>query len=564
MIRIVKARLPLFIILVLAALLRLWSPLSYPPALFSDEVDVALQVKSFLATGRDYYGNFLPLQFRSFSDVRTAVPIYLTAALAKIVPDIERAVRLETSLMGILGIVATYLFAKSLFGKNTGLLAALLLTLTPWHFTYSRAGFETTTLFAFFVFGLYFIKKYFDQKKKLFLWLGIFLLSLTPLIYSTAKLSLFFLPPIILLFPRSSFSKNIKDRNLLAGLVLLFLPLVIVSLSGGIASRFNYISVFTDPTTPTEINVARKLDQGEDLPIGTQPLFLSRAFRNKYVVYGQRISGNLFQLLSAKFLFVAGDPNLRHALPDWGMFYKSEAILILAGLFFLIRRTDKQKHLLLFFIFLIFLSTVPGSLTRDGGTHATRSFLLLLPLVLLAAVGAAALAKYSRYLLFLFLPLFIFESAFYFFDYFHRYIFLSERQWDSGLKQVIVMAKEKTVPVVITDSYDQPLIFYLFYSDYPPERMQALIKKDELLVNAPAETNLGGRKIVDRDVYFGAINNRNLADPLKIKPAAYFLLSSDLPNHGYLFTDKNIVVRLPSGLPIFHEIDTVRPLIPAL
>src|SRR3989344_1532959 len=244
----IKGDLLLFLVLILAAVTRLWSLQKYPPALFSDEVDVALQVKSLLASGRDYYGNFLPLQFHSFSDVRTAIPIYLTAILGKVIGNIELAVRLEPAIMGILGVLAIYLLVKSFFGKTTGLLAALLLTLTPWHFTYSRVGFEVTTLFAFFVFGLYCLKNYFATQKDLFLVLGILLLALTPLIYSTAKLALLFLPFLTLFFPGTTFSKNLKNRKLLIGLACLFVPLIAIALSGGAASRFNYISIFTDPT----------------------------------------------------------------------------------------------------------------------------------------------------------------------------------------------------------------------------------------------------------------------------------------------------------------------------
>lgn len=534
-------------ILILASITRLWSLLKYPPSLFSDEVDIALQVKSFLATGRDYYGNFWPLQFHSFSDVRTAIPIYLTALLGKISGNIELAVRLEPAIMGILGVLAIYLLAKSFFGKTTGLLAALLLTITPWHFTYSRVGFEVTTLFAFFVFGLYFLKNYFDSAKDRFLWLGIVLLSLTPLIYSTAKLSLFFIAPLILFFP--------KDRKLLAGLAFLFLPLIIIALSGGAASRFNYLSVFTDPTTPTEINVGRKADQGDALPIGTKPLILSQVFRNKYVVYGQQIGNNLFELLSTKFIFVKGDSNLRHALPDWGMLFKSEAILILFGLYVLV----KHKNFIFFFAMLVLSAIFPGSLTRDGGAHATRSFLLLLPLILLAAAGAAAIIKKYRYLLILLLPLLIFESAFYYFDYFHRYVFLSQRQWHAGLKEVILSANKKAGPVVISNSYEQPLIFYLYYSDYPIARMQTLIKEDKLLTEIPSQFGLGGRKLADRPVYFANIEDRNTPEILKINPATYYLIEPDLLNHEYYIPKAKSVIYLPSGLPLFYEIETHQP-----
>jgi len=556
-IKVIKGDLLLFLVLILAAVTRLWSLQKYPPALFSDEVDVALQVKSLLASGRDYYGNFLPLQFHSFSDVRTAIPIYLTAILGKVIGNIELAVRLEPAIMGILGVLAIYLLVKSFFGKTTGLLAALLLTLTPWHFTYSRVGFEVTTLFAFFVFGLYCLKNYFATQKDLFLVLGILLLALTPLIYSTAKLSLLFLPLVTLFFPGTTLGKNIKDKKLLIGLACLFVPLIAIALSGGAASRFNYISIFTDPTTPTEINVMRKADQGDDLPVGTKPLILSQVFRNKYVVYSQRIGNNLFELLSARFLFVKGDSNLRHALPDWGMLLKTESLFIFLGLYFFVRKTHLPG--VIFIVCLTLLAVFPGSLTRDGGAHATRSFLLLVPLILLAALGAAVLIRKARYLLILLLPLLIFESAFYFFDYFHRYVFLSQRQWHAGLKEVILSANKKAGPVVISNSYEQPLIFYLYYSDYPITRMQALIKEDKLTTEIPSQFGLGGRKLADRPVYFANIENRNAPEILKITPATYYLLESDLLNHEYYIPKAKSVIYLPSGLPLFYEIETPEP-----
>lgn len=564
-----KPNFPPILVLILASVIRFWSPLKYPPSLFSDEVDVALQIKSFLVTGRDYYGNFFPLQFHSFSDVRTAIPIYLTALIAKVTGNIELAVRLEPAIMGVLGVLGLYLLVNQLFSKklqttsykllSPGLLAAILLTLSPWHFTYSRVGFEATTLLTCFIFGLYFLKKYFDSRSLSGLFLSLLLFSLTPLIYSTAKLSLFFLPTLILFFPGTSFRKNIRSKELLVGILLMFVPLIIVAVSGGATSRFDYISIFSDPTIPPELNVARKADQGEDLPVGTSPLLLSQVFRNKYVVYGQRFANNLFSVTSSDFLFVKGDLNLRHALPDWGMLYKTEGILIIFGLYAITKYAKEKNHqnIIFFFIILTALAIAPGSLTRDGGTHATRSFLLLIPLVILAAVGAVEILTHSRFLLLLLVPLIIFESGFYFFDYFHRYVFISERQWHSGLKQVILSADKQTGPVVITNSYEPPLIFYLFYSDYPLSTMQELIKTDHLLTEIPPGHNLGGRKLANREVYFASIDDKNDLDPLKIKQATYYLTEPDLTNHLDYKTRAASTIKLPSGLPLFYEIKTL-------
>jgi len=100
---------PLLLVLLLGASLRLYGLLQNPISLFSDEVDMGYQVRSFLSTGRDYQGNWLPLQFHSFSDVRTALPIYATA-LVSLIPNLslDLAVRLTPAIFAILGLLAIF------------------------------------------------------------------------------------------------------------------------------------------------------------------------------------------------------------------------------------------------------------------------------------------------------------------------------------------------------------------------------------------------------------------------------------------------------------------------
>src|SRR5260221_13721021 len=173
--------------------------------MFGDELDVGYQAYSILQTGKDYYGNFMPLQFHSLAEYRT--PLYLysavpTVALFGITPW---GVRLPAALFGIFGVFGMYLLTKEITnyklqitngGKRqiadlvrndvVALVAAFVLAISPWHIQYSRAGFEVTQLLAFLLFGLYFFFRSFRQPK--YLWVSALLLVSTPWIYSTAKL----------------------------------------------------------------------------------------------------------------------------------------------------------------------------------------------------------------------------------------------------------------------------------------------------------------------------------------------------------------------------------------
>src|SRR3990167_1678244 len=130
-------------ILVIATVLRLWRIDQVPVSLFGDELDVGYQAYSILKTGKDYSGNPWPLHFQSLAEWRT--PLYLysavpTVALFGITP---LGVRLPAAIFGILTIPIMYLLGRELTkSEKIGLLAAVVLTFSPWHLQYSRAGFE--------------------------------------------------------------------------------------------------------------------------------------------------------------------------------------------------------------------------------------------------------------------------------------------------------------------------------------------------------------------------------------------------------------------------------------
>jgi len=71
----------LILIIILAAVLRLYNISNNPPALSWDEAAIGWNAKSIFHTRRDEWGTRLPLTFRSFGDYKAPVYIYLTAPL---------------------------------------------------------------------------------------------------------------------------------------------------------------------------------------------------------------------------------------------------------------------------------------------------------------------------------------------------------------------------------------------------------------------------------------------------------------------------------------------------
>ncbi|MBP9759077.1 glycosyltransferase family 39 protein, partial [Candidatus Dojkabacteria bacterium] len=308
-----------------ASILRLYQLSSVPASLFGDEMDVGYHAYSMLKTGKDYQGNLLPLNFHSLAEWRTPLYLYSAVPTVAIFGITPLGVRLPAVIYGVLSILGFYLLIKQLKINNlfeTGNLkletvASFLLAINPWNLQYSRAGFEVTMLLSFLLFGLYFFFYAINNKGK-YLWLSGLLIVLTPIIYSTAKFfSLFLLLFLFIAYRSEIFS--VSKRNLVnAFFVTLLFGLITsysVLFSGG-SQRFNYISVFSDPTTESEIGTARLNDarlRGET-GTGLNPTFVDRLIHNKFTYWGQKIENNLVQTLSSDFLFLSGDPNPRHSM----------------------------------------------------------------------------------------------------------------------------------------------------------------------------------------------------------------------------------------------------------
>ena len=487
----------LVLILLVAAFLRIWRISEVPVSLFGDELDVGYHALSILKTGKDYSGNSWPLHFQSLAEWRT--PLYLysavpTVALFGISP---LGVRLPAALFGILGIFALFLLVKELTKDELlALISATVLTFSPWHIQYSRAAFEVTMLLALLLFGLYFFFK--SLKEGNWLWLSILLLTLTPWVYSTAKLfTPAFLIFLFLVWRRDIL--NISKRNLTKAVIVGLLvgaPIAYSTLFGGGTSRFGYISIFTDPTRETEIGAAREFDarvRGE-VGVGLQPTIADTLFHNKFTFWGSNVLRNYFQPFSIDFLFIKGDLNLRHSIDGIGQFYKIEAIALLIGTLFFFAKY-KDKRIKAFIAFWILFGVIPAAITRDGGRHATRLILILPPMVFLISYGLLEGAqllklKWIKFAVWGYFVIWILSIGFYLHKFWVHNPWDSERWWHSGFKEAIqtIRAVDKDYDRVFISMAGEPAwIFFAGWYEYPPDKWHQGFPFDKKLVDGFGE-----------------------------------------------------------------------------
>ena len=474
-----------------ALFLRVYQLYSLPPALFSDEVDIANQVKSFRSFQTDYYGNPYPIHFHSFSDWRTPLQIYSSVLVSFFTSDPILIVRLPSVLFSVLTIIVFYLLTNSF-------LAALLLTLSPWSIHFGRSGFEVSGMLFCLLTGTYLWLKFIKKPRILFLILSLLFLCLSPYFYSTAKLFIVFLVPLLLLI-WSKTLKNISPKSLLILSLfgLLFLsPLIIDTVRSRAGFRFSYISIFTEPHREQITDTLRYQDILLSHPgeIGVKTPLLSYILHNKLELVMEKFIGNFISSFSTTFLFLQGDSNLRQGFGSHGLLYLIDFLFIFIGLVIYFKKPDKLGTF--FLIFLIF-SPIPFSLTRDSATpHATRLIFMLLPLLYFSSL---ALKKYL-----IFLPFYLISFLLFWHQYTIHYPQLSARFWHYNLKEAVLAAKtiSTTNPVYFSDSYEPFLPFFLLYFPYTnPVNDPNLVRNIQ-----PIDNSLISGQVIDNHYFFGHVN----------------------------------------------------------
>ncbi len=458
----------LIIILALAAVIRLFQLNTLPISLSGDEIDIGYQAYSLIKTGRDYFGNFLPVYFHSLSEYRMPALVYLTAPITALFGLSAFSVRILPSLFGIANVFQIYLLVKTLFRDQKqkftlALFAALILTILPWHLHYSRAAFDVTLQMFVILSGLLIL-----LRGNL---LGFSLLAFSFYIYPT---SVVFVPLLCAAY-FVIYKPQIRRSLIIPALILV--PFVFNLFSGISGQRFGGLSVLNDSKIFEKIVTLRT----EPWAI---PGFSESFFHNKIEGISSAFIQNYVSAFSPEFLFISGDPNFRQSIGGFGEFYLISTPFLLLGLYWCFQnRTQKPVR---FIISWLIVSPIAAALTRDGGMHATRLFPILFPLVIITALGVWQIVslknKVTRYsVLGISFLILIVSFTLYSHHYLVHYRFESARAWQYGYEDIFRQLSQ--VPpadrrVFINNVYEPALIRFAFYTSYPPSDFQKYFTND--------------------------------------------------------------------------------------
>jgi 4-amino-4-deoxy-L-arabinose transferase-like glycosyltransferase len=478
----------LFVILIIAFLLRFVSVAKFPVGFNADEASFGYDAYSILHTGRDQWGNFMPLVFKSFGDFKSPVYGYLTVPFVAIFGLNIFAVRLPNVIIGTLALLAVYLLVSEIgkIGKLPesrmmgwlGIAAALLLAVNPWSVMMSRGAFEANLITFFLPMGIYFFLKGLTQNKY-FIWSAVFL-GVSMFTYHSAKL----ITPMVavgllIIFRKALLKIKLKKLILPAVIFLIFFGALLYTFEIGGGSRI------------TERSITQgALDEGFQERMaaisGGMNSKVAKILHNKYEVIAARFVNNYLQYTSPKFLFESGAGDGSYGMiPGIGVIYILEGLLIV-GIVPLILIKKEYRNLIIALFLWFLISPLPAALATGIGYSGNRAEGMLPILQIIEAFGlfgwVLVLKKFK------FIPLNIVALAFAVVLVFEVYSFgvsYFKTPSDTVLRQMLYgdldlsgwLAKNSAGrEVLLSRSISEPQIFLAFADKWDPTDFQKSTK----------------------------------------------------------------------------------------
>ncbi len=540
----------LFIILALASFLRLYDLGRTPASLNWDEVALGYNAKSILETGKDEYGELLPVVLRSYDDYKPALYSYFDIPFVGVLGLTEVAVRLPSAIAGIIAVFLVYFVVKQLLGEKrivigtieinsywVALLASFLLAISPWHIQFSRIAFESNVGLTLNIAAFYLFLK--GLKKGIYLPFSFALAALNLHMYQSDRV----FSPLLIIVLSIIFYKTIfkKKKMLVVSLLAAFviaLPLIFYILTNSNAlMRAKGVSVFSEQSVVKRSSEKLLRDSQSNNVLG-------KVFDNRRVEYIKAVSYGYLSHFDLNWLFITGDI-ARHHAPFMGLLYIFEFPLLLIGVYTLIFLKIEKKYKAAFFAYFL-LVPIPASIT-SGVPHAVRTLNYVWTYELMIALGIVAcivfiltqkqkIIRHSLVALsFLFCVLAVLNVLYYLNQYFVQLDYYYARDWLYGYKQAIAYTEEnagKYDKIIVENEtpFDQSYMFFLFYLNMDPGEYQKL-----------GGTASGGWK--EKHKGFGKYTFEPIKDAKYDGKVLYIGEPSDMPNGSKI--KKNIL--LPDG-----------------
>jgi 4-amino-4-deoxy-L-arabinose transferase-like glycosyltransferase len=350
-----------------------------PNGLFVDEAFTGYDAYCIAETGRDLWGERLPVFFKSWGDYNSGLYRYLSVPWVAVMGLNETSTRATAAFIGALTVLFTFLLARRLLSHRAGLVAAAFLAISPWHFQFSRIAFRGILLpFCLTLAVLLFMKSL--EKRPGWLIASLAVFGITLYTYSPARV----IVPLFLIFLFIWKRRELARMKIALAISLvlftsLAIPLAQLTIEGEGQQRYHLVSILEDSNLEAE--TCKLAEQNHTL---YQIVNSTKATKIAYV-----FAKNYLSHFTPSFLLLSGDENLRHSPEGFGQLNWAVFFLFAIGLIMVIRRR-REFWLLLFWIL---VAPVPDSLTTDNVPNALRAIAFLPAAQIVAALTAVAIIR---------------------------------------------------------------------------------------------------------------------------------------------------------------------------
>lgn len=381
----------LLLVFLVSLFVRTYKLTSVPNGFYNEEVTNAYVGRYILQNGVDLYGNPWPLiYFDKFRDYPPVLPMYLSGAATYIFGMTEFAARIPIAFLGALTVLPVYALTLTLSGSVVaGLAAGLFVGIFPWHVVLSRTTAEGVVGFIVFIWGLQLLTRGLRHNSVRSVLYSVPVFVLTYFLYPSLRI----LVPLIWLPVPFLFIR----RNPVMTRAVILIMVFFIALTSFIAStywgkgRFEQTSLFRSIPIREQIQSNSEALSNDE---GQNRVLLARIFHNKAVLYTREFISQYFSYFSPRYLFMAAGGQYRYYnVPDQGLLYIVTVPLLVLGLYFMGRISDKFQF---FILYLLAITPLPSALTVDFVPHVHRSMFMILPLAYLAAVGFAGIWHSGR------------------------------------------------------------------------------------------------------------------------------------------------------------------------
>lgn len=450
------------LILMSGAFLRFYQLGNIPAGIDVDEASQGYDAYSISQTGKDRYGESIPIFLRSFGNYQSPLYTYLTILPVKILGLSVFSTRFVSALFGFLILVFTFLLILNTNLPRKFLIATsaiLLLAISPWAILFSRTAVEANLALAVLILSVLLMVLSFKQK-----WLfpiSSFVLALSAYAYPGQRvISILFLGLFVLMFRKYFFKYK---KVLIIGIIIFLIalsPQALLINSAGSKSRIDKVQYWS------ESYFEQNGGNFKNIPLGKY-LFLSKKAAAQYIAY-----------FSPNNLFFNADEQVIRSMPDLSIFYPWMVIPLIFGIsVFLKKRSDLVIKILLM---MLIVSPIPAAVTREP-FYSLRALPVFWVITIIISFGLASILEkirrvYLRYSIVI--ALIVFSLVLLHSSYF--VLLKYERMSSFGFYNIELVNKidKFAQNKIIVDSTRSNLgIWYIFTKKYDPVKLQQELKQ---------------------------------------------------------------------------------------